>query len=382
MAKNEDAGILSVIENIKVFSDVTKTLFFIISCVLIGLFFIWRQEGIKDITTPIFWSLACLASGGIVGFLFGIPRVLQDNPAVAISNNNNAANNNATDENNDNNNEKNKSAPLSYRIMVNTNLEQISDWLTKIIVGLGLIELRNVPSYLNSLSVFFSSGLNGTVAAQSLASAIIVYFVIVGFLGVYLMTRIYLAQVFSKADRETQETAMFGGRQLNLQEFGEQVLKKVNDVENEVLKPKSLIKDVPVDRATEETSAGGEKIRVKTILWVDDHPKNNSLDIETLEKRGIEVVLSFTTDDALKKLESRTFDRIISDMTRRMNGKYEDKAGINLLKTIRSQGKDTPFLIYCTENSVFKYKKEAIEAGAKIITSSSTELMKALQLDS
>ncbi len=380
MAKNEDTRILSVIDNIKVFSDVTKTLFFIIGCVLVGLFFIWRQENVKDITTPIFWSLACLASGGIVGFLFGIPRVLQDNPAVAVSNNDNAVNNG--DEKNDSNTET-KTAPLAYRIMVNTNLEQISDWLTKIIVGIGLVELRNVPSYLNSLSAFFSSGLDEKTQTQSLASAIIVYFVIVGFLGVYLMTRIYLAQVFSKADRETQGTAKFGGENLTLQEVSEQLLKKVNDVENQVLNPQPPIKGALTVGTTEETSVTSGKPKVKTILWVDDHPKNNSLDIENLEKKGIDVVLSFTTEDALKKLNSsKTFDRIISDMSRRVNGKYEDKAGIDLLKTVRSQGKDTPFLIYCTENSVLRNKQEAIEAGATIITSSSTELMKALQLDS
>jgi hypothetical protein len=39
---------------------------------------------------------------------------------------------------------------------VNTNLEQISDWLTKIIVGLGLVQLRSVPDYLYKASVWMA----------------------------------------------------------------------------------------------------------------------------------------------------------------------------------------------------------------------------------
>ncbi len=381
MKENEDGRFLSIMDNIKVFSDVTKTLFFIIGCVFFGLLIIWWKVS-DNTTTAILWSLACLASGGIVGFLFGIPRVLQDNPAVAVGNNNGVANNNSNDANNGNNNETNKTLPLSYRIMVNTNLEQISDWLTKIIVGLGLIELRNAPGYLNSLSGFFALGLGGGIELQSLAAAIIVYFIIVGFLGIYLMTRIYLAQVFSKADRETQQTANFGGERLTLQEFGEQVLKKVNDVENQVIINQPLNTNVPTDGTLEERVMTDEKLKVKSILWVDDNPKNNSLHVQSLNELGIKVTLALSTAEALTKLESENFDRIISDMGRVEGNQRNERAGIDFLIDLRSRGINTPFLIFCAPRLVNKYKREAIELGATIITSSSTELMKALKLDS
>ncbi len=63
------------------------------------------------------WALAYCAAGFLVGFLFGIPRVLQGEDVLP-------------------------GQQPEYRQRVNTNLEQISDWLTKIIVGLGLVELR------------------------------------------------------------------------------------------------------------------------------------------------------------------------------------------------------------------------------------------------
>ncbi len=381
MAEKEDGRFLSIMDNIKVFSDVTKTLFFIIGCVFFGLIIIWWKVD-QNTTTAILWSLACLAAGGIVGFLFGIPRVLQDNAAVAVGNNNGVANKNSNDASNGNNNETNKTLPLSYRIMVNTNLEQISDWLTKIIVGLGLIELRNVPGYLNSLSGFFALGLGGTTQLQSLAAAIIVYFVIVGFLGIYLMTRIYLAQVFSKADRETQQTANFGGEKLTLQEFGEQVLKKVNDVETQVITSQSPITKTLTDGTLKEGVRTGENPKVKSILWVDDNPRNNSLHVQSLNGLGIKVTLSLSTAEALTKLDSEVFDRIISDMGRVEGNQRNERAGLDFLKDLRSRGINIPFLIFCAPRLVTKYKQEALELGATIITSSSTELMKALQLDS
>src|SRR5579864_3778310 len=52
--------------------------------------------------------------GALLGFLFGIPRTLQGEAA-----------NKETESDNKNN--------ISYK--VNTNLEQISDWLTKVLVG-------------------------------------------------------------------------------------------------------------------------------------------------------------------------------------------------------------------------------------------------------
>jgi len=92
----------------------------------------------------------------------------------------------------------------SYQLQVNTNLEQISDWLTKIIVGIGLIELRNLPELINRASAFIARGLESTAEAssqgQGLAAAIIVYFAVAGFLGSYLMTRVYLAGAIKRAD--------------------------------------------------------------------------------------------------------------------------------------------------------------------------------------
>jgi hypothetical protein len=105
------------------------------------------------------WSLAALAVGSMIGFLFGVPRVLQvdaRDPAAS---------------------KKSESArDASYRIEVNTNLEQISDWLTKIIVGLGLMNLFKMPELLTRASRFVGEGLGGAEEWRHLAAALLVFF--------------------------------------------------------------------------------------------------------------------------------------------------------------------------------------------------------------
>jgi hypothetical protein len=132
-------------------------------------------------------TLGYFGAGFLVGFLFGIPRVLQGDGSR-------------------------NSAPGSggnYEQRVNTNLEQISDWLTKIIVGLGLVQLRTVPDHLykaaqwmaRSFTPNFTPEKAASEAAVSFAGAFIIFFSILGFLGGYLTTRLFIAGAFGRADR-------------------------------------------------------------------------------------------------------------------------------------------------------------------------------------
>src|SRR5438552_4060746 len=66
---------------------------------------------------------ACLLGGGLLGFLFGLPRTVQD---VGQRNSTTSGL---------------PSEPQNVSYHANTNLEQISDWLTKILVGVGLTQI-------------------------------------------------------------------------------------------------------------------------------------------------------------------------------------------------------------------------------------------------
>lgn len=130
--------------------------------------------------TSLLWALACTATGMLLGFFFGIPKVLQGkDPARGL--------------------DGAKNSEPRYDQEVNTNLEQISDWLCKIIVGVGLIELRVVPEKLGLLASTLARDL-GNGYTQSFAGALILYFSVAGFFYGYLITRLFLSTDFRNAD--------------------------------------------------------------------------------------------------------------------------------------------------------------------------------------
>lgn len=125
-----------------------------------------------------------LASGTMLGFLFGIPRSISDPSSKDTFD-----------------------SKRAYQ--ENTNLEQVSDWLTKIVIALGLAQLTRIPSAFESLSSAVSRGIGMPVVTPALTGIILLYFAVVGFLIAYLWTRLYLTHEFTRADRAAQETPAF-----------------------------------------------------------------------------------------------------------------------------------------------------------------------------
>jgi hypothetical protein len=121
------------------------------------------ESPVRDHATADLWAMMCIAVGAFIGFLFGIPRV---NPT-------------ATD---------------SADLLPNTNIETVSDWLTKIIVGVGLINFKEIGGFLKSISDELAASL---AVDAPFAMALIVYFFVAGLLQGYLLTRMFLSREFS-----------------------------------------------------------------------------------------------------------------------------------------------------------------------------------------
>jgi hypothetical protein len=130
---------------------------------------------------------ASALTGGLLGFLFGIPRALQigeTTPNQSLNAGQNTSNPNGHN--------------VGYR--ANTNLEQISDWLTKILVGVGLTQLIVLPQKLKELGLFLAPGFDTVPHPNLLAIVIVMYFSVSGFLFGYLWTRLFLAGALRDAD--------------------------------------------------------------------------------------------------------------------------------------------------------------------------------------
>src|SRR5687767_11994550 len=83
----------------------------------------------------------------------------------------------------------------------NTNLEEISDWLTKILVGIGLIQLGQLSDRVGRLVTAVADGIGGNPPNPTFALALLLYFTMVGFLASYLLTRLYLPRAFTSAQQ-------------------------------------------------------------------------------------------------------------------------------------------------------------------------------------
>lgn len=86
------------------------------------------------------------------------------------------------------------------RYIPNTNLEQVSDWLIKILIGVGLTQLSSISNKIYSISKEIGSGLTtiSDKAEPIFVACIIIYFFVSGFLISYLLTRLRLYKVFEE----------------------------------------------------------------------------------------------------------------------------------------------------------------------------------------
>lgn len=113
-----------------------------------------------------------------------------------------------------------------------------------------------------------------------------------------------------------------------------------------------------------------QRLGKTSVLWVDDNPSNNVYERRTLEALGINIILSKSTEEALRKISESHFDIIISDMNR----PPDSQAGFTLLAELPKQAKHIPFVIYAGSNAP-KYQTEAISRGAFGITNNPNELV-------
>lgn len=134
------------------------------------------------------YAAAASVAGGFLGFLFGIPRSV----VVASSE------------------KDSKDAKVAGVVMgslgqrptsPNTNLEQISDWLTKIIVGATLVELGSIPPALGGLFTSLGAPI-GTASATVFTGALMIFAAVCGFVGGWLCARLWLPGLIARADKE------------------------------------------------------------------------------------------------------------------------------------------------------------------------------------
>lgn len=142
-------------------------------------------------------AAASVVAGWLLGLLFGIPRSLsRPQPAAGR----------APGSGSDGTSSTTSDVPRPSR--TNTNLEDVSDWLTKTIVGLGLANLYLIPGYAWRKSGQIGAQIFASSSGQSLVLLIATYFAIGGFWIGYIGTRTMITLLFDVVDRSFDSKAV------------------------------------------------------------------------------------------------------------------------------------------------------------------------------
>ena len=131
----------------------------------------------RELSEGMLLAGAALFMGILIGFIFGIPKTSkpsQDSNSLTA-------------------------APQGIAYSLNTNLEDISDWLTKMLVGVGLVQLRSIPGFIRRISGYWETSV-GRVFPAAYVATVILFFFAVGFLIGYLWTRLALTGDFIAQD--------------------------------------------------------------------------------------------------------------------------------------------------------------------------------------
>src|SRR3954447_4736724 len=139
---------------------------------------------------------AAAAVGSAFGFLFGLPRArLTDQLAASDS-------------------AHHQSPNSSSHYLANSNLIKVSDWLTTIVIGLGLVNLCSAVPALRTLATALQAPLGGAPYAGAIGISTLIGGCIGGFVLVYLFTSTRVRQLLEDSDRQTEAVPHLAGLRL------------------------------------------------------------------------------------------------------------------------------------------------------------------------
>jgi hypothetical protein len=158
------------------------------------------QSFLHAFGTGLLVSIAAGLVGAFIGFLFGMPRDLSGRQAPQRPPEDPDAKPKAS---------AGPTAALENGrfTWANNNLVEVSDWLTKIIVGISLVQFRDLVEWVGMVSATAGSaaGFVEPSAQSTFGVSVILASFVYGFLIAYIYARTIIAVIFAKAQNEVDE---------------------------------------------------------------------------------------------------------------------------------------------------------------------------------
>lgn len=126
--------------------------------------------GLRTFCLIWFASAAGFFAGSSAGFLFAVPKSISGPDLLTTQ----------------------------RRFRVNTNLEDVSDWLTKIILGLGLVNIDKIIQFINAVGNAAAKAIGPAQGVKLMVISSMIYGFVAAFIIVYIWTRTILTDEFEK----------------------------------------------------------------------------------------------------------------------------------------------------------------------------------------
>jgi hypothetical protein len=168
-------------------------LLFTVGFIFIG-FYVSSNGGKSLGNMAVGWLTACaaFAAGGLVGLVVGIPRFVSSGALRHDVETGNVPAMKADQAGPAQSNADQASQNGASSVAPSSNLAEISDWLTKLLLGAGLVELTRLGRPLGTLIDDVAAGLgSATSSGRVVAAAILITYVTLGFIDVYIVTTLW-----------------------------------------------------------------------------------------------------------------------------------------------------------------------------------------------
>ncbi len=150
-----------------------------------GVFAATTDQELEVFATATILFLAAGAAGLLAGFVFGLPReAAKDGDA------------------------------RQTKFFFNSNLIKVSDWLTTIIVGITLVNVRSIGSAFGDLAVKLGPPLGGEDGSEAFGLALVIFGFVVAAILMYLWSTLRLRELLEQSEQEAAERVKQAGSEL------------------------------------------------------------------------------------------------------------------------------------------------------------------------
>lgn len=234
-----------------------------VGCLMVTGYGIAQDHPLQSAAIGILISLAAAVLGALVGLVFGIPRQVETSPDT-----------------------------VERAFIANTNLQQVSDWIVKIIIALGLIELTSLATWFADLSRSLGAALGPPPSSTVVAASTIAFFTSAGFFFGFLWTSMDLMKALNEAAGLDLTKTLE-----NLRELADRTAQQAAEDPLEVMDPgqfehREVIRNPRVHPADSAPDLGSLWQNIKDVLADSLRPLDDTITdpgamIEALQKYGV-----------------------------------------------------------------------------------------------